>query len=144
MVPQILPHLQRRHRSSAPRDLAPSEFLHVSDRRRDHQNSSTHLGPHDQRSRIRRMKWIPWRLMPTDLPPWPTVYRWFAAWRDRGLFETINHALVTADRERVGREASPSAAIIDSQSVKTTESGGPRRALAGKEGEGRQRHALAG
>src|SRR3954451_17790613 len=57
MVPQILPHLQRRHRSSAPRDLAPSEFLHVSDRRRDHQNSSTHLGPHDQRSRIRRMKW---------------------------------------------------------------------------------------
>src|SRR3954465_14463125 len=57
MVPQILPHLQRRHRSGAPRDLAPSEFLHVSDRRRDHQNSSTHLGPHDQRSRIRRMKW---------------------------------------------------------------------------------------
>src|SRR4051795_10144890 len=48
---------------------------------------------------------IPWRLMPTDLPPWPTVYRWFATWRDSGLFETINHALVTADRERVGREA---------------------------------------
>src|SRR3954464_10204163 len=69
---------------------------------------------------------IPWRLMPTDLPPWPTVYRWFAAWRDRGLFETINHALGTADRERVGREASPSAAIIDSQSVKLNlNSGGP-------------------
>ena len=46
---------------------------------------------------------IPWRLMPTDLPPWPTVYRWFAAWRDSGLFETINHALVMTDRERVGR-----------------------------------------
>src|SRR3954468_23622022 len=64
---------------------------------------------------------IPWRLMPTDLPPWPTVYRWFAAWRDDGLFETIHHALVMSDRARVGREASPSAAIVDSQWVKTTQ-----------------------
>src|SRR3954453_21325363 len=52
---------------------------------------------------------IPWRLMPSDLPPWPTVYGRFAAWRDSGLFETINHALVMTDRVRVGREASPSA-----------------------------------
>jgi transposase len=62
-----------------------------------------------------------WRLMPSDLPPWGTIYRWFAAWRDDGRFERINHALVMADRERVGRDASPTAAIIDSQSVKTTE-----------------------
>ena len=46
----------------------------------------------------------PWRLMPSDLPPWGTIYRWFAAWRDEGRFERINHALVMADRERVGRE----------------------------------------
>src|SRR3954451_3456149 len=85
---------------------------------------------------------IPWRLIPTDLPPWWTVYRWFAAWRDSGLFETINHALVMSDRERVGREASPSAAILDSQSVKTTESGGPRGYDAGKKVKGRKRHAL--
>ena len=55
----------------------------------------------------------PWRLLPNDLPPWGTIYRWFAAWRDDGRFERINHALVMADRERVGRGASPSAAIID-------------------------------
>ena len=63
----------------------------------------------------------PWRLLPNDLPPWGTIYRWFAAWRDDGRFERINHALVMADRERVGRDASPSAAIIDSQSVRTTQ-----------------------
>ena len=52
----------------------------------------------------------PWRLLPSDLPPWGTIYRWFAAWRDDGRLERINHALVMADRERVGRDASPSAA----------------------------------
>jgi transposase len=60
------------------------------------------------------------------LPPWETTYRWFAAWRYDGRFERINHALVMADREGVGRDASASAAIIDSQSVKTIEAGGPR------------------
>ena len=75
---------------------------------------------------------IAWRLLPKDLPPKSTVYGYFSAWRDSGLFAGINHHLVMLDREQAGREASPSAAVLDSQSVKTTESGGPRGYDAGK------------
>src|SRR5260370_9389852 len=85
-----------------------------------------------------------WRLLPTDFPPWGTIYRWFATFRDDGRFEAIHHTLVMADRERVGREASPTGAIIDSQSVKTTEAGGPRRHHARKEIDGRRRQAVVG
>ena len=59
-----------------------------------------------------------WRTLPKDFPPWQTVYWWFRRFMRRFLFETIHDMAVMIDRECVGREASPSGGVIDSQSVK--------------------------
>ena len=72
-----------------------------------------------------------WRLLPHDLPPWQTVYYYFRRWDREGVWRRVHHTLVMADRERAGREPSPSAAVLDSQTVRTADQTyGPPRVQA--------------
>lgn len=66
-----------------------------------------------------------WRQLPHDFPPWPTVHDYYRRWRREGVWEQINAAFREQVRIQAGREATPSAAAIDAQSVRTTEKGGP-------------------
>ncbi len=80
-----------------------------------------------------------WRMLPKDFPPWQTVYWWFRRFVRRLLFRTIHDVALMLDRERVGREASPTGGVIDSQSVKAPEAK-TRGYDAGKKIVGRKRH----
>ncbi|MBC8027677.1 MAG: IS5 family transposase [Steroidobacteraceae bacterium] len=84
-----------------------------------------------------------WRYLPREYPPWATAYGYFRQWRLSGVWQRINDRLRALVRQAAGRESQPSAAILDSQSVKTTARGGPARGFdAGKQIAGRKRHLL--
>lgn len=84
---------------------------------------------HSRRELVDAMSYVlrtgcAWRQLPHDYPPWQTVYEYFRRWRDAGIFAEIHHLLRTQARRRAGRDPLPTAAILDSQSVRTTEKGG--------------------
>ena len=114
--------MPKRRRRAYPTDLTDAQWASIADRVPD-----ARPGGRPRRAPSRELVNAvlyalrggqAWRLLPHDFPPWQTVYYYLRRWQAEGVWERIHHAVLMADRERAGREASPSAAIIDSQSVR--------------------------
>src|SRR5215216_4897249 len=131
-----------------PTDLSDAEFRHIE----EHLPTANHRGPpriHAPREILNAVFFYvlksgcPWRLLPREFPPWRSVYHWFRTWRIDGTFERLNATLRERLRVRLGRNPQPSAAIVDSQSAKTSGVGGEACGYdGGKKVRGRKRHLL--
>jgi len=84
----------------------------------------------------------PWRMLPHDLAPWGVAYRWYRTWAADGTWDTVHDGLRAQVRVAAGRDPEPSAAVLDAQSVKSSEGGEARGYDAGKRTTGRKRHLV--
>jgi transposase len=83
-----------------------------------------------------------WRMIPRDLMPWDAAYRWYRTWAADGTFDRVHDALRARVRAAAGRDPDPSAAVLDAQSIKSSEGGTDRGYDAGKRTTGRKRHLV--
>jgi putative transposase len=128
-------------------DLSDEEYVHIE----EHLPTANRRGRpkiHAPREILNAVYYVlrsgcPWRLLPSEFPPWRSVYHWFRAWRIDGTWERLNAALRERLRYRLGRNPQPGAAIVDSQTIRTTGVGGRERGFdPAKQLEGRKRHLL--
>ena len=123
-------------RSPYPSDLSHAEWSQVS-RFIPAPKPGGRPAKYDRREITNALLYItragcPWRMLPKDLPPWRIVYWYFMQWKKDGTFDRLMDLLRGDLRQLEGRQRQPSAAILDSQSVKTTERGGPTASMRGR------------